>query len=150
MGLDMYLNVRYYLPYNEQADTNAKFQEAWGKLAQLGHLKSVDLEGCYWRKANAIHNWFVKNVQNGVDDCASYEVKRAKLVELLNTCQQILKDHSLAEKLLPPVSGFFFGSTEIDEGYFEDLTHTHDQLTRLLNALPEDDFYTTVTYQSSW
>ena len=22
-----------------------------------------------WRKANAIHKWFVDNVQDGVDDC---------------------------------------------------------------------------------
>lgn len=150
MGLDMYLNVRHYFKYDERDDANTKLQETWGKLAELGQLKSIELEGCYWRKANAIHNWFVKNVQNGVDNCEAYNVERDQLVELRNTCQQILKDHSLAEKLLPPVGGFFFGSTEIDEGYFEDLTHTHEQLTRLLNALPEDGFYTTVTYQSSW
>lgn len=150
MGLDMYLNVRHYFQYNEQADANDKFQRAWGRLGKLGQLKGIELEGCYWRKANAIHNWFVKNVQNGVDNCEAYEVKRDKLVELRDTCEQILKDHSLAETLLPPVDGFFFGSTAIDEGYFEDLTHTHEQLTRLLNAMPDDDWYTTVTYQSSW
>jgi len=149
MGLDMYLYVLHYFPHNEQDDANHKFQEAWSQLAQLGQLKGIIIEGCYWRKANAIHNWFVKIVQNGVDNCGTYEVKRDKLVELRDTCEQILKDHSLAEKLLPPVSGFFFGSTKIDEGYFEDLTYTHEQLTRLLNAMP-NDWYTTVTYQSSW
>ena len=33
----------------------------------------------------------------------------------------VLEDHSQAEELLPTVDGFFFGSTEYDEGYFDDV-----------------------------
>jgi len=56
------------------------------------------------------------------------------------------KDH--AERVLPTSAGFFFGSQEYDEWYWEDLQETADNLEELLNnkeAL-KDDFY----YQSSW
>jgi hypothetical protein len=51
-------------------------------------------------------------------------------------------------ELLPPESGFFFGSTEIDEWYWNDIEHTIKMLEGLLNdeALKEYDF----EYQSSW
>ena len=37
-----------------------------GKLASEASI--------YWRKANAIHGWFVKNAQQGIDDCRTYSV----------------------------------------------------------------------------
>lgn len=29
-------------------------------------------EVAYWRKANHIHNWFVQNIQDGIDDLLDY------------------------------------------------------------------------------
>jgi hypothetical protein len=150
MGLDMYLTVRHRFKYDEQQAVNEKFQRTWADLAKLGNLEAFEFEACYWRKANAIHNWFVQNVQNGVDDCASYEVTHPQLTVLRDICKKLLDDRSLAETLLPPVSGFFFGSTEIDEGYWEDIQHTYDKLTELLDVLPKESWQTSVTYQSSW
>lgn len=47
---------------------------------------------------------------------------------------------------LPPQEGFFFGSTDVDEYYFEDLRNTVRQLKAAL-TLPDDfEFY----YRSSW
>jgi hypothetical protein len=49
---------------------------------------------------------------------------------------------------LPPQEGFFFGGTDIDEWYWNDLKNTITQLERVF-ALPEIDklsFY----YSSSW
>jgi hypothetical protein len=107
----------------------------------------------YWRKANQIHKWFVDNVQEGVDDCGKYFFEREKLVELLTLCQQISVDKSLAGDLLPSESGFFFGSTEYDEWYYEQIDDTIAILERILNnpkfetsGLHGWDFY----YQSSW
>lgn len=59
------------------------------KYGSLGLWDGV----AYWRKANAIHNWFVENIQNGVDDCGTYEVTKEKLEELLHTCT-VVKCHS--------------------------------------------------------
>ena len=52
----------------------------------------------------------------------------------------------LAEELLPTASGFFFGGTDYDEYYLEDLKHTIEQIEPLLSEDGDDDFY----YRSSW
>ncbi len=44
----------------------------------------------YWRKANAIHRWFVNNVQNGEDDCGTYYVDIEKMEELLGICKTLV------------------------------------------------------------
>lgn len=61
-------------------------------------------EVAYWRKANAIHNWFVCNVQNGNDDCGTYEVKKEQLEKLLDTCKKVLKNSVLVEGMI--VNGY--------------------------------------------
>ena len=102
----------------------------------------------YWRKANHIHKWFVDNVQSGQDDCRSYEVNYEQLRDLLNVCDDVLDDHTKAEQLLPTTSGFFFGGTEYNEYYFEQVQNTYDILMSIV-ATPEadtDDY----AYQSSW
>lgn len=55
------------------------------------HTSCIEEIG-YWQKANAIHFWFVSNIQNGVDDCGSYAVKKEDLVELLFVCKDVMRD----------------------------------------------------------
>jgi len=101
----------------------------------------------YWRKANAIHYWFVQNVQNGDDDCREYYVPRTKLQSLLGVCEEVLSDPSKVDDLLPPAEGFFFGSTTIDDWYWDDVKDTIGMVKRLLeNTSDEWEFY----YASSW
>jgi hypothetical protein len=52
--------------------------------------ESGDVEVGYWRKANAVHHWFVMNVQGGVDECQPSDVSREKMQELLETCRKVL------------------------------------------------------------
>ena len=106
----------------------------------------IDLKVGYWRKANQIHQWFVDNVQSGEDNCAEYYVDRDKLKELRDLCKLALKDKGKAEELLPTQSGFFFGSTEIDEWYFQDVNATIE----IINKCLEMDDTWTFKYQSSW
>lgn len=82
------------------------------------------------------------------DDCEEYWVSRDNLRLLIDTCEKVLANNSLASELLPPQEGFFFGTTDIDEYYLEDLKYTVDTLTKLLESLdPKQwDFF----YQSSW
>jgi len=111
-------------------------------------LKSKDgTEVIYWRKANAIHQWFVSNVQDGSDDCEEYEVTLEQLIELKDLCEEILENEELAEELLPTQSGFFFGSTDYDEWYFENISKTHECLIDLLSSYDEDEVF---VYWSSW
>ena len=101
-----------------------------------------------WRKANAIHKWFVDNVQDGVDDCGEYKVTKEQLIQLHNTCNEVLNDGNLAEQLLPTQSGFFFGDTEYDTWYFNDIENTKRTIDEILEykSYCLDELY----YSSSW
>ena len=127
MGLDMYLT--------------AKAQQAGNST-----LPVVDgeQEVAYWRKANQIHAWFVDNVQGGVDECEQFPVTRPQLETLRQLCMEALDTKN--PKLLAPKEGFFFGSTEIDDWYWDDLRGTIDQLDKVLEMPANLEFF----YQSSW
>lgn len=59
---------------------------------------------------------------------------------------QVIANPSVASALLPTRSGFFFGGTDYDQYYYEDLVYTRDTLTQLLAEPDDGEFY----YQSSW
>lgn len=63
---------------------------------------------------------------------------------------KVIVDPTVAKKLLPVASGFFFGGTEYDQWYYDDLVYTKEHLTQVLSKKDEGidtgDFY----YQSSW
>lgn len=101
----------------------------------------------YWRKANAIHNFFVKSVQKGVDDCGTYEVSEVHLNDLKERALSVLKDGADPEETLPSVGGFFFGDTSYSDDYFYDLKAT---LPIVEKALEEIKAGRKVFYSSSW
>jgi len=59
---------------------------------------------------------------------------------------KVIEDPTVAKRLLPAQSGFFFGGTDYDEGYYNDLVHTKEILESCLNDDEDGDFY----YHSSW
>ena len=125
MGLDMFLEARI-----------------------KGHVE----EAAYWRKANAIHRWFVENVQNNEDECKPHVVTREQLEDLLEDSMLVLSnrdDIELIEQVLPTASGFFFGGTQYDDWYFENVSYTVDKLKEVLEN-PSYDENTEFVYQSSW
>jgi len=73
MGLDMYLSKKTYVKYWEHnGDNNYEVTVTKaGKPTNIDPKKVSYIveEVGYWRKANQIHNWFVENVQNGIDEC---------------------------------------------------------------------------------
>lgn len=110
----------------------------------------------YWRKANAIHNWFVENCGNGEDNCQEMYVSLEKLETLLDICKQVSADHKLAPFLLPTQSGFFFGSTEYDDWYFAKVEDTIkiiepviEFLKNIKNKCEPNEWYD-VVYEASW
>ena len=82
MGLDMYL---YTNSKKVKRDAEPALDE-WAR--ECFHDKGIAM---YWRKANAIHQWFVEHVQNGEDDCGTYEVSVEQLQELRDTCMKVLE-----------------------------------------------------------
>ncbi len=185
MGLDMYL---YAKKYNGGGWEHSKPEEKeeFENVIKAISFKREDVVNSiqikvtvgYWRKANAIHKWFVENCQDGVDECQYSYVDREELTELKTLCEkviagielvdgnilestsyeagkpptknfekgQVIKDPSVAIEALPSTSGFFFGGTDYDEFYIQDLKDTAEIIDRCL-ALPKDwDF----EYHSSW
>jgi len=104
----------------------------------------------YWRKANQIHAWFVDNVQGEEDDCRLYKVSGEKLKELRDICVDVLKkrDDEYSQEQLPPVPGFFFGGTNINDYYYDDIKHT----IAIIDVIEANDpgFKEEYYYQSSW
>ena len=147
MGLDMYLSAKRYLSeYNpSDADLRAGVMALDFGMGDM-EVKEVSFEAMYWRKANAIHRWFVQNVQDGVDDCRTSYVGREHLESLLRTCQEVKAKPKKADELLPTSSGFFFGGTEYDEWYFEGINDTIEIINEAL-AMPEEWEF---EYHSSW
>jgi hypothetical protein len=148
MGLDMYLTAKQYLSdYNDQDKAiSTEIMRHFPELSEQHTVREVSVRVGYWRKANAIHRWFVDNVQEGTDDCRNYPVLRERLQELRNTCERVLAFRELATAQLPPSSGFFFGSDEVDEWYYRDLEETIKIIDACM-ALPVD---WDIEYQSSW
>lgn len=117
----------------------------------------------YWRKANAIHNWFINNAKVE-DDCREFEVNLPDLQSLRGVITEILEPYDasdknkakvLAEKLLPTTSGFFFGDTDVDDDYFNILRDTLEILNNeiaIARTFSENNFPFAIswTYRASW
>lgn len=132
MGLDMFLTVR------------EKSNPVWD-------WENED-EEVYWRKANQIREWFVKNLKYEQDpesdSLENVRVPKEKLEELLGTVITVLNNPYLADKLLPTKAGFFFGSYNYDSWYFNQLESTKCQLEEILSTtnFETQDVY----YDESW
>ena len=157
MGLDMYLYAKMYISVRE-LNEDEKSNEKFNKLVELSGLNKVfittssTVEIGYWRKANAIHKYFVDKCASGVDECQEIYVDREELVKLKDICGQLslTKDVEQAKELLPPQSGFFFGSTEIDEYYFHGIEYTYNLLNKILEKISEDDCDYEFIYRYRW
>ncbi len=150
MGLDMYLSKKTYVKYWEHnGDNNYEVTVTKaGKPTNIDPKKVSYIveEIGYWRKANQIHNWFVENVQNGIDECQESWVSREQLQSLLDICRIVKIDKDKAPQLLSTQSGFFFGGTEYDEWYYQDIDNTIEILEEALSDENADDF----AYRASW
>lgn len=146
MGLDMYLNAKRFLWYSED-ELADNIKRNFPDLPEHMKVREVTVQAMYWRKANAIHKWFVDKVQDGVDDCKEFEVSLAQLEELLEVIEQVLENPECAGELLPPQEGFFFGGKEIDGWYWDQLKTTQSELQELFTRDWKSwDFY----YRASW
>lgn len=162
MGLDMHLYKKTYVKNWEHMSEKEKHQVIVTKNGEpVKNIKPERVafiveEVGYWRKANAIHKWFVDNIQKGEDDCKEYYVEWGYFEKLIDLCKQVLENHDLADELLPSQSGFFFGSTDYNEYYFKDLEHTveiYDELfkeTLVSGRTGETYLDGYLYYNSSW
>lgn len=153
MGLDMYLYKKHYVKNWDWMADHEKYTISIKKgKKKLDHIKpdrvcSVVEEVMYWRKFNALHKWFVDNVQEGVDDCKETYVDESDLKMLLETLTYVLENKDSAETILPTAQGFYFGNDEMDDNYWNYVKSTIIQLKDLLE---EDNKGASFYYHSSW
>lgn len=183
MGLDQYLKAKKYVS-GWKSDPDSEYEKIVELLGQAsvkgGPGMTIEMTAAYWRKANAIHKWFVDNAQDGNDDCGEYHVEKHQLKALVECCKTVMETVNITEglvgdgsthypdgtvehhttkgrvitnpgvanRLLPTTDGFFFGSTDYDEWYIQDLERTIEQLEPIING-DEFDGYE-LYYQSSW
>ena len=163
MGLDMYLYRREYVSGWSWKEGDTKEKDLYDTIMQHFDLARVEasphvnIDVCvaYWRKANAIHGWFVDTCAGGVDECQPIHVSRERLVELRDLCKDVLLAPATSVEAvaqvngLMPTPGFFFGSYDIDEWYMEDMKNTVEQLDKILESVSKDS-WTSFIYQASW
>ena len=63
--------------------------------------------------------------------------------------EELVKNTSVAEELLPTQSGFFFGSTLYDKWYVQQIDYTIETLEKLLEQ-DKDDYGVYYYYRASW
>lgn len=115
----------------------------------------VSITCAYWRKANAIHSWFVENIQDGVDDCQTSDDINYELLALLAShCRTALDayaadDFDKAQEILTPKAGFFFGPAEVNEWWAQNATYTAERVELLVNLAIQTGGVS-FNYESSW
>ena len=147
MGLDMYFRGtktfgiypqnQYKPPFEKTFEFTSLLNNHGLENAPIDYETSwscytVQFPLMYWRKSNQIHQWFVQNVQGGKDNCDEYSVSLDQLKLLSKTIEPALVSTAAASELLPTSEGFFFGSQEYDQYYFEDLKNTKTQIDKIV------------------
>lgn len=78
--------------------------------------------------------------------CVGHQLSQGEWTPMLEDGKVLVASAAaIAADLLPPQSGFFFGSTDFDGYYIDDLRRTVEMLEPLLKD-DESDYY----YRSSW
>lgn len=99
----------------------------------------------YFRKVNFLVNYFNKSK---IKD--EIKITKKEVEELLKLCNIVLKYHKenpedkiVSSKVLPTQDGFFFGSTDYDEYYYEDVKavkeYIENELLKEFDNLKDDE-----------
>lgn len=135
MGLDQYI-------YISKEELEEDYYEVLGEATEneYGDVfydeESVLTEIAYFRKSNWLHGYFDRLCEertgHGIEDCEYFVFSKHDLHTLLEIARDVIATDSIAyaEDWLPPQSGFFFGSTAIDDYYFEDLQDFVDTMEK--------------------
>ena len=119
-------------PYTEKILDLPELKE---KLAQEVEFAYEEYDA-YFRKVNFIFYYFQTAIGTMYDECYAF-VRPEDVDNLIDRCERVLKNHSLASSLLPTQSGFFFGSTDFDDWYFSDVKDCLKQMKKYRKLLKD-------------
>lgn len=170
MGLDQYLEARQYISKNDWINSEPVPNAGFDKIqpATMPGVMDPDTYGgitleytaVQWRKANAIQRWMEYELAGGeLENCRDYPIHSDQLERLRDGCRAVIDAHvegsdvaTVAEEHnLLPQPGFFFGSYDMDDWYFEHLDYTILSINRLEGAGALDPKSgITFTYRAWW
>ena len=150
MGLDITFYKAKRLKDNE---TKERLEEIRKELA-TEYLKSIDErnsklineleaekekinpwnEVAYFRKVNFLIPFFGYE-----ENCSNIEIDKYQVEDLIEACKEVLANHDKASFLLPTQTGFFFGSTDYDDWYFDDVQNVKEKFEEILADFDRDE-----------
>ena len=157
MGLDIFFRAKskneklrkeYEEIYAEYRDALKRYDNEGGFEDKINVLEDK-LDKCYnalhsdiayFRKVNFLLPYFGYE-----ENCSNIVIDRCEIEELVNVCKKVLdakntnEAESVADELLPTEAGFFFGSTDYDEWYFNDVREVADKFTEILDTFDFDE-----------
>ena len=164
MGLDMYFYARKttYKSFskwdNPERANEVNYPEdlkIFSDYIYDRNFKSVQTETSYqigyFRKFNALHSYIVKTFADGIDNCQDIILYKEDVEQIKKVLDDVLNAHQQVEKakeILPTQSGFFFGGTDYDEFYFEDVKDAADLMQSFLDNFDFEKYQ--LIYEASW
>lgn len=121
-----------------QVEFEGELNEIKGKMDDC--YNALYSEVAYFRKVNFLLPYFGYE-----ENCSEIVIDKCEVEELINDCKRVLaaKDtdeaESVADELLPTEEGFFFGNTDYDERYFNDVQGVMDKFTEILDTFDFDE-----------
>ena len=168
MGLDMYFSRRTYVGklkntkdsdnrWSERDVNNMelKFDDADLSHINLKNVRYIEEVFGEFRKFNALHGYVVDNFASGVDNCEMIYLDIDDIIKIHETLSLVkeslsIGDKVIAEQTLPPQAGFFFGSTEIDKWYEEDVNEAVEVFGKIIEEHSMVGYNASYSYQASW
>lgn len=150
MGLDINF---YKAKRSKDNETKERLEEIRKALA-AEYLKSIDernsklikeledekekinpwKEVAYFRKVNFLIPFFGYE-----ENCSNIEIDKYQVEDLIEACKEVLANHDKASFLLPTQTGFFFGSTDYDDWYFDDVQNAKEKFEEILADFDRDE-----------
>lgn len=106
----------------------------------------------YWRKANAIHRFFVDTVQDGYDDCREYDVDKEVIEDLRERCELVLQllDTCPKRKVEKLVNVFSVGQAGIVQQIEEDTLYDVGSEIQMLLPTSGGFFFGSTKYDEDY
>ena len=170
MGLDQYLEARQYISKRDWLGTEKVENKNYPIVEAMtipgvvdpdaGGGITLEYTAVQWRKANAIHRWMESELAGGeLENLRDYPIDYDQLRQLRDECRAVIDAQvqkadvaEVAEEYnLLPQPGFFFGSYDMDDWYFEHLDYTILSINRLEGAGALDpEGSVSFTYRAWW
>ena len=136
MGLD--INVTKISKSMVKTNTNS-----WKDYEKLiDELNDIDCENfeflAYFRKVNFLFEFFSGSLN---EEETTAVITRGEMEELIEKCEFVLNNRDKASEILPTCDGFFFGSLDYDDYYFESVAKVLLSFQVILENYSDDYLY---------